>query len=233
MILVPERDTWALDTAWVYDAAIKRGINVLTYDGPGQGLALRLNDLTFRSDVENVITPVIDYALENFDCIDENKIMIMGLSFGGFQVPRAAAFDKRIKLCIADPGNISWGNSMLKQLSMILKIPKEQRPPQLDFMLSDYVWKHGTTEEELIDELKKFDNSDILNELDCLTLVLDGSSEINAGESKRFLESISCPKDYLYFDEDSSSQLHCQMGGYGAAAEAIFNWIDENFLNEK
>ncbi|MFV0462921.1 MAG: hypothetical protein ACK5MP_06990 [Nostocoides sp.] len=38
------------DTRWVYDAAIRRGIHTLTYDGPGQGLGLRLDGLHLRPD---------------------------------------------------------------------------------------------------------------------------------------------------------------------------------------
>ena len=98
MILTPGRDTFAEDTAWVYRQALKRGINCLVYDGPGQGFALRINGITFRHDIENVITPIIDYCLENFEGIDEENIILFGISFGGFLVPRAAIYDERVKM---------------------------------------------------------------------------------------------------------------------------------------
>jgi len=43
-------------------AALRRGFNVLAFDGPGQGAALREQGLTFRHDWEAVVTPVLDFA---------------------------------------------------------------------------------------------------------------------------------------------------------------------------
>lgn len=228
MILTPGRDTFAEDTAWIYRQALKRGINCLVYDGPGQGFALRMNKIPFRYDIENVITPIIDYCLKNFDGIDENNIILFGISFGGFLVPRAAIYDKRVKMCIVDPGNINWGNNFAQRLEMIQKIPKEVRPPQLNFMLEDYIYKHGATEKTVCDELRKFDNSDIIKDLDCLTIVMDGTSEITQGESKKFYDMLECEKEYLLFDEDSGSQMHAQMGGYATASEMLFDLIEKH-----
>lgn len=228
MILTPGRDTFAEDTAWIYRQALKRGINCPVYDGPGQGFALRMNKIPFRYDIENVITPIIDYCLKNFDGIDENNIILFGISFGGFLVPRAAIYDKRVKMCIVDPGNINWGNNFAQRLEMIQKIPKEVRPPQLNFMLEDYIYKHGATEKTVCDELRKFDNSDIIKDLDCLTIVMDGTSEITQGESKKFYDMLECEKEYLLFDEDSGSQMHAQMGGYATASEMLFDLIEKH-----
>ena len=43
-------------------AALRRGYNVLTFDGPGQGASIRQQRLVFRPDWEAVLSPVIDYA---------------------------------------------------------------------------------------------------------------------------------------------------------------------------
>ena len=48
LVITPGRNTWAEDTRWIYDEAIRRGIHCIIYDGPGQGLALRMQGLTFR-----------------------------------------------------------------------------------------------------------------------------------------------------------------------------------------
>jgi hypothetical protein len=44
-------------------AAVRRGYNCLTFDGPGQGRALIKENLHMRPDWENVVAPVVDYAL--------------------------------------------------------------------------------------------------------------------------------------------------------------------------
>lgn len=241
LIITPGRDTWAEDTCWVYDAAIRRGIHCLVYDGPGQGYALRLNNLKFRHDWENVVTPVIDFALK-LPGIDSSRIGLMGLSFGGFLVPRAAAFDKRIKVCIADPGNPSWGDSIIGHfptlISQILLGKRGDflrrsltsildRLPFMKWLLRDYAWKHGVSTQEVFQILQKYDNTSILDKVTCETLIIDGTEEIVRGQAKKIFDALKCPKDYILFDEITTAQLHCQIGGYATASEYLFDWIDE------
>ena len=103
LIVHQGRDGWAMHCKYIADAAISRGYHCLLIDGPGQGEALRLQGLPFRPDWENVITPVVDYLIKQKD-VDPDRIGLMGLSMGGALAPRAAAFEKRIKVCVANPG---------------------------------------------------------------------------------------------------------------------------------
>ncbi|MGR7997849.1 alpha/beta hydrolase family protein [Xanthobacter sp. ZOL 2024] len=226
LVVTPGRDTWAEDTRWVYDGAIRRGIHCLIYDGPGRGFALRLNDLTFRSDWENVVSPILDLALAKFPAIDESRIGIMGLSFGGFLSPRAAAFDKRIKICVADPGNISWGAGIIEQLKPFRDMQNLDLPEQVRNLVKDYAWKHGVPNavKSVMDAIKEYDNSDIIDEITCETLVLDGVGEVFHG-AKPFFDALKCPKDYMLFDATSTAQSHCQIGGYARATEDLFDWL--------
>lgn len=137
LIVTPGRDTWAQDTRWVCEGAIRIGIHCLTYDGPGQGYALRLNNLIFRHDWENVVSPLIDFALDKFSVIDSSRIALMGMSFGGYLSPRAAAFDKRIKVCIADPGNISWGVGIIDQLQRFRHLQPNELPQEVNNLVRD------------------------------------------------------------------------------------------------
>ena len=88
-------------------AALERGYNALAYDGPGQGAALFLQDLHFRPDWEEVVTPVVDFALGRPE-VDQERIAIMGVSQAGYWVPRAVAFEHRIAAAIADPGSSTY-----------------------------------------------------------------------------------------------------------------------------
>jgi alpha-beta hydrolase superfamily lysophospholipase len=73
---------------------LRRGYNVLAFDGPGQGAAIRQQKLVFRPDWEAVITPVINYALTREE-IAPKKLVLFGYSLGAFLVARAAAFEHR------------------------------------------------------------------------------------------------------------------------------------------
>ena len=174
-----------------------------------------------------MLTPVIDFALTK-EGIDPERIAIMGMSFGGFLSPRAAAFDKRVKLCIVDPGNLNWGGNFADIFSKVKKIPKRLRPAAVENMMQDYCWKHGTDMKNLIPELRKYDNTDIIDQVTCHMIVLDGTAEVTPGEAIKFYDALrNCEKDYILFDEETTAQSHTQMGGYAPAAEILFDRIEE------
>lgn len=239
LILTPGRDTWAADTCWVYDAALKRGIHCLVYDGPGQGLALRLQGLHFRSDWENVLSPVVDYAL-TLPGIDPNRIGLMGLSFGAFLSTRAVAFEKRIKLCIADPGSLSWGDSIINHFPAAMRPAlvgsesarrtfawlAEHTP--VEWLIRDYAWKHGVPAHEVFTTLQAYDNTPIVGQIECQMLIVDGTEEMARPQARQLYDALGCPKHYLLFDEATTAQAHCQIGAYATAIEYLFNWIDDH-----
>jgi pimeloyl-ACP methyl ester carboxylesterase len=240
LVITPGRDTWADDTCWVYDAALRRGIHCLVYDGPGQGFALRLNNLRFRPDWENVVGPVIDFALQ-IPGIDPARIGLMGLSFGAFLSTRAAAFEKRLKVCIADPGSLNWGESIVNHFPPPIRKALVGEGPDfirqaftwtaehtaLSWLIRDYAWKHGVSNEDVFKALLAYDNTSVVGQIECETLVMDGTEEIARGQAQRLFDALKCPKHYMLFDEASTAQLHCQMGAYATASEYLFNWIEE------
>lgn len=229
IVITPGRDTWGEDTVWVYDEALKRGIHCLVVEGPGQGTALRLQGLTYRKDWEAVITPALDFV-ETLPGIDMHRVALFGISFGGYLVPRAAAFENRVKLCITNPGNISWGASITTAFKKIRKLPKFLRPKMIQGLVRDYAWKHNVANnlDAVITELEQYNNQDIIEKLSCKVLVIDATAEILPGEALKFYNALKCSKHYMLFDEHSTAQNHTQMGGYGPASERIFDWILDN-----
>lgn len=80
---------------------LARGLATLSFDGPGQGEAEY--DFPITPEYEKPVKAVIDY-LETRTDVDTGRLGIWGVSFGGYYAPRAAAFDKRIKACVALSG---------------------------------------------------------------------------------------------------------------------------------
>lgn len=97
MIFLTNRDSFA-----------RRGIALLMIDQPGVGGALRLNGLTAVHDSERWAGAAVDY-LETRADVDPNRIGIVGWSLGGYYAPRAACYEKRLKLCVAWGANHDWG----------------------------------------------------------------------------------------------------------------------------
>ncbi len=99
--------------------AVARGWNAITFDGPGQGYALYEQGMFFRYDWEKVITPVVDFLVARHD-VDPERIVLAGNSQGGYWVPRAVAFEKRIAAAVADPGVVRVDTSWRSHLPPVM-----------------------------------------------------------------------------------------------------------------
>ncbi|WP_436794593.1 alpha/beta hydrolase family protein [Actinospongicola halichondriae] len=221
---------------------MQRGIHCLGVHGPGQGLAIRLNGLTFRHDWEKVITPTVDRVLD-IDGVDPDRIALMGLSFGGYLAPRAVAFEKRIKICVANPGVLNWGASIKSAFpsEMIDALDAGPEPfnaamdiamaadPTTSWFVRDSLWKHGVaTPYELLRELEACDLTPHAASIECETLVMDGTQEaFSVGQAQELYDALTCPKELMLFDESTTAQLHCQNGATATAAEFMFDWLDD------
>ncbi|KAM0738231.1 hypothetical protein ACQRIT_007423 [Beauveria bassiana] len=101
-------------------AALDRGYNVLTYEGPGQPTVRREQDMGFIPDWERVVSPVVDYAV-SLDEVDPKAIGSIGYSLGGYLASRAAAFEPRIAAVGAIDGVYDFGDTFISPLPPIVK----------------------------------------------------------------------------------------------------------------
>jgi len=85
---------------------LMRGMATLVFEGPGQGEAQY--DFPIRGDYEVPVKAVLDYVGTRGD-LDSARIGMWGVSLGGYYAPRATAFEKRIKACIALGGPFNMG----------------------------------------------------------------------------------------------------------------------------
>lgn len=84
---------------------LARGMATLAFDGPGQGEGEY--DFAIRGDYEVPVKAVFDF-LEKRSDVDAGRAGLWGVSLGGYYAPRAAAFEKRVKACIALSGPFEW-----------------------------------------------------------------------------------------------------------------------------
>jgi len=85
---------------------LARGIATLAFDGPGQGEAE--DDFPIRGNYETAVKAVVDFIETRHD-VDPSRIGLWGVSLGGYYAPRAAAFEPRVKACIALSGPFDFG----------------------------------------------------------------------------------------------------------------------------
>jgi dienelactone hydrolase len=92
----------------IHSELAARGISTLMVDCPGSGAALRQQSLTARVDTEVWAAACVDW-LEQLTDVRDDRIGLAGWSLGGYYAPRAAAFEKRLALCVAWGANHDWG----------------------------------------------------------------------------------------------------------------------------
>jgi hypothetical protein len=245
LIFFQGRDAWPEESKYLIDGALERGYHALTFHGPGQGMAVREQNLPFRYDWERVVSPVVDFALR-ISGVDCKRIMLMGSSMGGALSPRAAAFEHRIRVLIANPGVLSWNHAMLSQFQQLFPDALEllasdpaafdqliyelmTTVPLYDWYMRDSMNKHGAASPSaLLKELEAFDNTSVVHQIRCRTLVMDGTAEsYSVGQGKQLYDALSCPKEYLLFDETDTGLLHCQEAAQAVANHRMFDWVDE------
>lgn len=230
-------------TKHIAEEAVRRGYHCLLFEGPGQGLAIREQGLPLRPDWENVVSPVVDYAL-TIPKVDKDNIILMGISMGGGFVVRAAAFEPRLKLCISNPGYVNVYEIISDYLTPELMNLYEEDPEALNEKMEEIaeydvgirwgiyhgMWVFGgETPAEFLDNVKKFDNTEILDKIKCRMLIMDGTSEVyGEGQAKKLYDAMTCEKDYMLFTEEDSASEHCQVGAGAIATQRMFDWLDEN-----
>lgn len=104
VILTNGYDASVVEMYFATAVALSRGgYHVLFFDGPGQGEMLIEQGRALRPDWENVIRPVVDFAL-TLPNIDPARIVLSGWSLGGYLALRGASGEPRLAACVADPG---------------------------------------------------------------------------------------------------------------------------------
>jgi pimeloyl-ACP methyl ester carboxylesterase len=226
--------------------ALERGYNCLVFEGPGQGGVILSQKIPFRFDWEKVVTPVIDFLLNNkerYD-VDTERIALMGISMGGYLAARAAAFENRLSACILYNGvydgkeaiesslpptllkaiNDGNENDFNKAIEMLM-----EKDSNTKFNIKHRMWTFGVDSPyDLVKKSSEFSLKGIAQNIRCLTLVLDAEKEDSfPGQPKKVYDALECPKKYILFTVEEGAEEHCQCGAPSLSNQRIFDWLDD------
>lgn len=229
-------------------AASLRGYHVLFFDGPGQGEMLYEHDMHLRADWENVITPIVDYALQ-FQEVDAKKIALSGWSLGGYLSPRGASGEHRLAACIADPGLFGVADAMRqnfirmgaspqsvenladvdqKYLDMIETQAKTDRHLYWTFMQRGF-WTHGVDDlRGYVRAVADFTLEGRVENISCPTLLTSAENDPLAQSAPEFLERLRCPKKTLIkFTAQEGAGTHVEGLNRTILNDRVCDWLDE------
>jgi dipeptidyl aminopeptidase/acylaminoacyl peptidase len=223
--------------------AVKRGYNVLLFEGPGQGEVIRIQKLPFRPNWETVVRPVVDYAVTLKE-VDAERIALMGISFGGYLAPRAAAFEKRIKACIANGGVYDFHMTARLTPEEEKCLDTQQGAEEIDKAIYDkmksdpsFRWVmangmftfHAKSPSDWLKMTRPYTMKDVAAKITCPILIVDSEGDkFMPGQALKLYNAlVSHRKDYMLFTKEEGAEEHCQMGALLISNARILDWLDD------
>ncbi|MEF2977642.1 alpha/beta hydrolase family protein [Subtercola sp. YIM 133946] len=224
-------------------AALKRGYAVLVFDGPGQQSQLFDQNVPFRPDWENVLTPVFDFVAA-LPAVDPTRIAVYGISQGGFWVARALTAEHRFAAAIADPGVVdvsaSWTAHIPKGLVKLLDENQNEkfvRDMRLGMKFSPdtaRTWTfrarpYGTSGyAETLEAVRRYTLTDRAAQITTPLLITDPESEqFWPGQSQRLADLTPGISTLIHFTAAEGASEHCQPLARTLTAERMFDWLDD------
>jgi pimeloyl-ACP methyl ester carboxylesterase len=229
--------------------ALRRGFNVILYDGPGTGRMIREKRVPYRPDWEAVLGPVMDYAEKRSE-IDKSKIVLFGYSMGGYLCARTAAFDHRPAAIVLDDGVTSFFATyppLPKFLvEWIMSGRDEQAIPVLEWIkqndtyarwaLRNGPWVYGTSSEpEYIRKSEQFSlTTNHMHKIKCPALILEGENDIVfKGQPSKLASEMRAPHKHVVMRNSDGAGEHCHMGAMRLLHQTIFDWLHVTLASPK
>ena len=212
-------------------AALDRGYSVLMYEGPGQGEPLRKYGMKFTPEWEKPTAAVLDEFLRTHS--RPSRIVLVGMSMGGYFAPRAAAFEPRIDGVVAfdtcfdfyEPGS---------QVLAAAKNPIAMKNPDVSWAYNNALWTlGGRNADEAARAGLPYTLAPVADRIRQDVLILAGTEDhfIPFHQTADFEKSLVNARSVTTrtFDRPSGGAYHCQAGDITLLHAAVFDWLLEKF----
>jgi pimeloyl-ACP methyl ester carboxylesterase len=224
--------------------ALARGWNCITYEGPGQPKVRRDQDLGFIYDWERVVTPVIDWLYEEKEeSIDTERLVLLGLSFGGYLAARAGAYDDRIKALVLNGGIYdtfeSWSSFLPAELLETFNngdketfdqivspmIGNPEVPSTVRWGLEQGLWSFNVESPyDFLKTVQDFSVANITDRINVPTFIADAEFEgFFAGQGQKVKDALGDLATLHLFTGPAG--YHCQIGAFQELNRVLFSWL--------
>ncbi len=227
-------------------AALERGWNALIFEGPGQGSNLFAHNIPFRPDWERVITPIVSWLRDRPE-VDERRITLFGSSFGGYLVPRAAAFERRLAGLAVDPGAtnafISWRHKLPAQLITLLNQGKRQEfnrewaailphlpaTVQFDIAKRSEIYGNGSFYDKMRLAERFVLSPAVVGRIRAPMILAEAEQEqFFPGQSKQMYDWLRARRALARFTVAEGAQFHCEPMAPTLRNDTLLGWLEAN-----
>lgn len=223
---------------------LERGWSVLLAAGPGQAdTRRRYPDSTFVPDTERWISPWLDLA-QGLRGVDPERIGLLGISWGGYLVLRAAAADHRFAAVVANTPIVDLrayntafvGFDPEQVLSdaddfgaeQLADIPDEQLPPAMKDLTRALLARFGQqTFLGTFRFLREFTVDPAAITTPTLGLVGAGEGPEPMRQYQAWLATAGGLVTGHIFTKDEGGSSHTQVDNVQYAAAVLYDWLDE------
>jgi dienelactone hydrolase len=200
-----------------------RGYSVALVDLPGQGLVPN-QGLYWELQTEHAIRAVVDTLIERFK-IDTKKLVLLGMSLGGYFACRAAAYEPRLAAVIATPALYNPGelfSSVRKQLS--------SGTPTAAAGANNFqvlLWKAGV--KDVTELVEKWDNNAVdpkLVKIPFMSVLGMQEGGVWKKQTREWHEAIeNDQKKLITLDAETGADAHCQGNNVLRLVQEVETWL--------
>lgn len=191
----------------------ERGISLLMLDGPGQGASLRLRHMLTRYDYEVPATAAMNWSIEHLP-VDAKRIGIMAVSMGGYMAARAAAFEKRFKVCCI------WG--AVWSYYDIWKNRPDDHP--LASIMMHIVGANNMADAR--EKLRLFTLEGVAEKISMPTFISHGEDDRQnfVENAYKLYDALTCEKYINIVPKETTGSSHCHIDNFNKI-NPLFDWL--------
>ena len=229
-------------------AALERGFNVITYEGPGQPTIRRQQSLGFIHQWEKVVSPVVDYLLGRPE-VDGAHIGLMGYSMGGWLAVRAAAFEHRLAAVFAVDGVFdvfqAYSNQTPPAIRALLEagdmskvddiisdlLASGKAPTALRWGIEQGIWSFNASgASDFVEKTRGMSLEGIAHQVKCPVWVGCAADDLFfQGQPEMLRDALGDRATYRRLTAKDGAGNHCHVGAMALVNGYILDWFNGLF----
>ncbi len=228
-------------------AALARGFNVLTFEGPGQPTVIRDQGLAFIDEWERVVIPLLDWC-EHTSEVDATLVGLIGYSFGGYLAPRAAAFEHRLAAIACVDGLFDMFSGFTAKLpEPLLRLVRDgeahgfnramlgamAQQTNLRWAIEHGCWVFGCDAPyAFIERARSLTLKDVVGDIRCPVLVCDAEDDhFFKGQPKALAAALGPLATYRVLTATDAASAHCHIGASDFMNSTVMGWFEDVFYH--